>query len=168
MEVNGKIQLYPMMRIVIALALGILIGDHWGTNLPSVVWLGMTIGLLVVVNFVRERPLLQSVALLLAVMMFGIWSFTEVRNAREIILPERAIAYEAVIVSEPQIKEKTLRCDLLVTSLREPIKVRASILRDTLTNSWINLRVGDGLLVKSRLESLSYFYTTSGFDYARR
>lgn len=167
MEVNGKIQLYPMMRIVIALALGILIGDHWGTILPSVVWLGMTIGLLVVVNLVRERPLLQSVALLLAVMMFGIWSLTEVRNAREIILPERAIAYEAVIVSEPQIKGKTLRCDLLVTSLREPIKVRASILRDTLTNSWINLRVGDGLFVKSRLEPLSDFHATSGFDYAR-
>lgn len=167
MEVNGKIQLYPMMRIVVALILGILIGDRWGGSLPSVAWLGVMIALLVIVNVSRERPVFQSITLLLSTMMFGIWSLTEVKNAREIVLPEREIGYEAVVISEPQIRGKVLRCDLLATSTREPIKVKASILRDTLTNAWEKLKVGDGIIAKSKLEEPSNFYFDSNFDYAR-
>ncbi|WP_143089242.1 ComEC/Rec2 family competence protein [Prevotella sp. KH2C16] len=164
---NGKIQLYPMMRIVGALILGILIGDRWGGSLPSVAWLGVMIALLVIVNVSRERPVSQSITLLLSTMMFGIWSLTEVRNAREVVLPEREIGYEAVVISEPQIRGKVLRCDLLTTSTQEPIKVKASILRDTLTNAWAKLKVGDGIIAKSKLEEPSNFYFDSNFDYAR-
>ncbi|PTL34487.1 competence protein ComEC [Prevotella sp. oral taxon 376] len=167
MEVNGKIQLYPMTRIAVALILGILIGDRWGGSLPSVAWLGVMIALLVAVNIARERPVFQSVALLLSTMMFGVWSLTEVRNAREIQLPEHEIGYEAVVVSEPQVRGKVLRCDLLITSMREPIKVKASILRDTLTNAWTRLKVGDGIAAKSKLEEPSYSFSNSSFDYAR-
>lgn len=167
MEVNGKIQLYPMMRIVVALILGILIGDRWGGSLPSVVWLGMMIALLVIVNIARERPVSQSISLLLSTMMFGIWSLTEVRNAREVLLPERETGYEAVVVSEPQVRGKVLRCDLLITSTREPLKVKASILRDTLTNTWTKLKAGDGIVARSKLEEPSNFNPDSNFDYAR-
>jgi len=167
MEVNGKYQLYPMMRIALMLILGIIIGDMIGDQVPTTVWLTGMIILLIVVTVARDKPLLQSVAIIFAPVFFGIWVVSERQYSNRIELPGYEVGYEAVVVSEPQVRGKVLCCDLLITSSEEPIKVKAAILRDTLTNQWNLLKVGDGIVAKSQLEEPRNYYENSNFDYKR-
>ncbi|MCH4147398.1 MAG: competence protein ComEC family protein [Prevotella sp.] len=167
MEVNGKIQLYPMLRIALMLILGIVIGDLIGDKVPTVIWVADMIILLIIVNVARNRPILQSITILLSSFFFGVWIVTEHQSSVQVTLPEHEIGYEAVVISEPQVRGKVLLCDLLITSGSQPIKVKASILRDTLTNQWNLLKIGDGIIAKSQLESPRNFYENSNFDYKR-
>lgn len=167
MEINGKYQLYPMMRIALMLILGIVIGDKIGDKVSTTVWLADMIVLLMVVNIARGKPVIQSVAIFFAPMFFGLWIISERQSSDRIELPDHEIGYQAVVVSEPQVRGKVLCCDLLITSSEQPIKVKASILRDTLTNQWNLLKVGDGIVAKSELEKPRNYYDNSNFDYKR-
>lgn len=166
MEVNGRIQLYPMLRVALALAVGIIVGSQWGGRLPSMAWLLVVIGLIASTFLARRKPVLQTSLLLAAVLAFGIWDYVMYDETSEVRLPEGEATYEAVIVSEPQISGKVLRVDLLTTSTRRPISVKAAILRDTLTNRWACLKVGDGIVATSKLEKPANITTASDFNYA--
>lgn len=167
MDVRGNMQLYPMMRVGASLALGIVGGDAFGGALPSWLWLVMVIALVAAVALLRGKPLAEGVLLLLAVAVFGVWITAEREKALDAGLPEGETRYEAVLTSEPRASGRVVRVDLLTVSTPKPIKVRAAILRDTLTNNWACLHAGDGIEAVSRLEKPRSHYANADFDYAR-
>lgn len=160
-------QLYPLMPVSISLILGILVGDYVGMSVPTWVWCADMVILLVGVSTIRMRPIAQSVCILLATLCFGAWLTVEYEDSRDVYLPATQVDYEAVVVSQPQVKGKVVKCDLLITSMPEPLKVKASFLRDKKGHNERQLRVGSGIVAVSLLEKPYNYYVNSHFDYAR-
>lgn len=161
----------PLIPIAISLIGGIVIGDAVGGRVTT--WLCVAIGLFVVAVAAGRgaRPWarwLQTVTLLATAMAMGGTLISLQEHGQERTLPEEVVDWKGVIVSEPQVRGKVLRADVLITEgpWRRPVKVRAAILRDTLTGHWQRLQVGDGLEAFSRMEPLTN-YRSGNFDYVR-
>lgn len=67
-------------------------------------------------------------------------------------IPEGEKLYDAVLLSEPVKHGKVIMTDLAVQTNNGNIKVKASILCDTLTERYKRLHVGDGITAYSALE----------------
>ena len=70
MKTNGKIQLYPMVRLVVLLILGMVMAYYTSSHIPCWLWLGGTLILLLMTPLVRHE-LRQSVVVMLLVFLFG-------------------------------------------------------------------------------------------------
>ena len=70
MKTNGKIQLYPMVRMAILLILGMVMAYYTSSHIPCWLWLGGTLILLLMTPLVRQE-LRQSVVVMLLVFLFG-------------------------------------------------------------------------------------------------
>ena len=70
MKTNGKIQLYPMVRMTVLLILGMVMAYYTSSHIPSWLWLGGTLILLLMTPLVRQE-LRQSVVVMLLVFLFG-------------------------------------------------------------------------------------------------
>ena len=80
---------------------------------------------------------------------------------KETVWPKRAISVDAVVVSEPQVKTKTMTVDLFLTASQR--KVRAVMVRDGRSE---RIRLGDGLVVKGRFCPI-HRWQQGNFDYQR-
>ncbi|MGI6232465.1 MAG: ComEC/Rec2 family competence protein [Prevotella sp.] len=175
---KNLIDLNPLVRVVIALIAGIVVGDCYSDAYPSWLWWLALVVCLLLLLIMRGRklplcatPVKESVLLLVAVFFLGGFLTVEHERDIEVEWPERNLSYEAICLSEPSVHGKVARVDLCIvrmdtTLLYEPIKVRANILRDTLTRRWSSLHVGDGISARSVLESPSN-YRQATFDYVR-
>ena len=54
MKTNGKIQLYPMVRMTVLLILGMVMAYYTSSHIPSWLWLGGTLILLLMTPLVRH------------------------------------------------------------------------------------------------------------------
>ena len=70
MKTNGKIQFYPMVRMTILLILGMVTAYYTSSHIPSWLWLGGALVLLLMTTLVRQE-LRQSVVVMLLVFLFG-------------------------------------------------------------------------------------------------
>lgn len=70
MKTNGKIQLYPMVRMTILLIMGMVVAYYTSSHIPSWLWLGGALVLLLMTTLVRQE-LRQSVVVMLLVFLFG-------------------------------------------------------------------------------------------------
>ena len=70
MKTNGKIQLYPMVRMTVLLILGMVMAYYTSSHIPSWLWLGGALILLLMTPLVRQE-LRQSVVVMLLVFLFG-------------------------------------------------------------------------------------------------
>ena len=70
MKTNGKIQLYPMVRMTVLLILGMVAAYYTSSHIPCWLWLGVTLILLLMIPLVRQE-LRQSVVVMLLVFLFG-------------------------------------------------------------------------------------------------
>jgi competence protein ComEC len=70
MKTNGKIQLYPMVRMSVLLILGMVMAYYTSSHIPSWLWLGGALVLLLMTTLVRQE-LRQSVVVMLLVFLFG-------------------------------------------------------------------------------------------------
>ena len=70
MKTNGKIQLYPMVRMTVLLILGMAMAYYTSSHIPCWLWLGGTLILLLMTPLVRQE-LRQSVVVMLLVFLFG-------------------------------------------------------------------------------------------------
>jgi competence protein ComEC len=70
MKTNGKIQLYPMVRMTVLLILGMVVAYYTSGHIPCWLWLGGTLILLLMTLLVRQE-LRQSVVVMLLVFLFG-------------------------------------------------------------------------------------------------
>jgi competence protein ComEC len=70
MKTNGKIQLYPMVRMTVLLIWGMVMAYYTSSHIPSWLWLGGALILLLMTPLVRQE-LRQSVVVMLLVFLFG-------------------------------------------------------------------------------------------------
>ena len=60
MKTNGKIQLFPFLRVVLMLIAGIIVGDMLSDILPSIMYLIVLIVTIVPLCFIRMRPVTET------------------------------------------------------------------------------------------------------------
>ena len=164
METNGKIQLFPFLRVALMLILGIIIGDSWFREVPPIYFLFALVFLLIIFHFIKYKPIIETTIILFSFFVFGIWIILLHEDDLQIRLPNTDVEYEAVLASQPVEKGKTIKFDMIVTrchglNLSHPIRVKASILRDTLDCQYKKLNVGDGIIAYSLLEAPQNYFT---------
>ena len=162
---RGIFRLYPLVPLCVSLVLGIHLGFAFCASVDWLWLFGAFAAVLIVAFFVSRRPVLQSFLLLFSCALFGLWLAVLAERNVKMELPRGETSYEAVIVSEPVERGRTLRFDMIVAS--GPLAgrtVRASLLRDTVTCRYRSLQVGDGIKATSRFESPPNLYR-SNFDY---
>lgn len=168
----------PLLPVAVAFILGIIAGDaayasYGGMRLVVVIILLLMVSIVVGILTNRRHPLCSSAAVLIASFFFGAALLVrESMNNRFIFSEAQEIEYEAVVTSNPKVAGKTLRCDLSLTAidghaLHRPVKVKAAILRDTVTNDWQHIKLGCGLAAVSPMERLYIYRPNSNFDYVR-
>jgi competence protein ComEC len=70
MKTNGKIQLYPMVRMSVLLILGMVMAYYTSSHIPSWLWLGGALVILLMTTLVRQE-LRQSAVVMLLVFLLG-------------------------------------------------------------------------------------------------
>lgn len=163
MKSNGRIQLYPMLRVVAFLVVGIVAGDKSYGLLSAEIWFGCFTASVVAAVLVRKWCVAQTAMLFAALVFLGGCLTAHRLSCINIGLPEGETVYSAVVSSRPEMTEKTVRCDMIVVGGGRPFKVKASFYRDANAEQ---LKVGEGVRVTSVLEKPAN-YAGSTFDYAR-
>ena len=158
---------HPVMPVAIALVVGIVIGDAYGDKAPLWVWAADMVLSIVAVSAFPMKPWLRGVGIYVATVFFGIWMCTGSKQQLQVACPDKSVTYEAVVVSDVRERGKVARCDLLVLTGGSPIKVRATLARDTAQASACRLKVGDGMVAASVLEPADKALTGGHFDYRR-
>lgn len=160
-----KLQLYPMLRVVIMLIMGIIAGKLAFPYIPSYILLVATAVCLTAAFLLRRSPVGQSLAIGLTFLTLGAYLITNTLDKMNVPLPKDEVVYNAVLTTEPSVHGRVVQTDLLIIGDGKPLKVRASILRDTVQNRWQRLHVGDGITATSLLEP-PHNFAGSTFDYA--
>ena len=148
----------PLLRMAVCLMVGIVIGDY-----VTVGWclLLIFVATVVMALLLWKHEHLQSIAIAASFVMLG-WLLMERQKASlTVTWPEGEVSYEAVVVSEPVEKPKTMAVDVLLSESGR--KLKCYLYKDVRSRS---LRVGDGLCIQSRIESNSEWRRGS-FDYRR-
>lgn len=171
MTFTDYLQTQPLLRVAVALMAGITAGDGITEAFPALpewsVWLWYSfMALCLILELLsRQHPYRQSALLFMAVFVGGIAMIDETK--RNTVFPfseNEMITYEAVVISEPQMRGKTLQCDLALTSingkpLKNAVNIKAAILRDTITNDWKAIALGTGLRAQSIMQPVRNFHS---------
>ena len=158
----------PLLRLAIYLMAGIVVGDMIGGNdwlLPAFVV--MVVGALLLWKY----AVMQSAAIAVCFVLLGWLLVQRQETSLRVSWPEQEVVYEAVVLSEPVEKAKTMAVDILLTESgrklkcyfykerkREGVKMSDDRSRD--------LRIGDGLRIQSRIRPNSE-WRRGTFDYKR-
>lgn len=166
LKTNGKIQLYPLVRIAAMLILGIMVGGFLKDSLPTAIWLSFVCTGIVCAFIFKQHCIVQGIFIMLSTFAFGGYLIVNAENSLTVLLPEVETEYEAVVVSEPVKRGKVMQMDLMIIGENGGMKVKAALLRDTVEHRYESLHVGDGIRAYSLLEKpVNFGYST--FDYAR-
>lgn len=80
MITNGRVQLWPFLRVALFLVVGVLIGDALDCRVPSCVWMWAYVALfsafVASYFFLRKHPIFQTVVLFIMVVAGGLWRTT--------------------------------------------------------------------------------------------
>lgn len=163
MKTNGQIQLYPVLRLALFLIAGIVLGELLYGVLSFKAWFAATVVSLLLTLLAWKHCILQSVMIFITCMLFGGSLVSVELDKAYTPVPDKDMAYSAVVISQPVVSGKVIRCDLMIADVSHPVKVKASIYRDERADK---LRVGDGIKAVSLLEKPSG-YADSDFDYGR-
>ena len=165
MRTNGPLQLFPLLRVAVFLAIGIGVGYAAFDRMGWGVWL-LALAVSVLLQVVlRRHDLLQGALICLSALLLGATLVTIRCEALSRPLPQGDFDYEAVVASQPQARGKVLQMDLwIVGGEQEGRRVKASLLVDTFTQGNVQLEVGDGLVAKSVMQPPENYYG-SHFDY---
>lgn len=166
MKTNSRIQLFPLLRIAAAMAVGVFVGYESYGAMGQSIWLSLAVLSLVLTLLSFSRDTVQGGAVMLTAALLAGYLVTRVMDRLSQPLPLGTVEYQAVVASEPQQRGKVTRMDLWVVDGDRtfPRRVKASILRDTTKSQQPDLQIGDGMVVRSQLERPTNYYT-SNFDY---
>ena len=160
------INLCPFLRIAVVLILGIIVGDAIAA--PVLSWVVVTLLSVVITFAVYRSSILQSLMVMLSTFLFGCWLITVEESSGNVSLPIGEQEYRAVIVSQPVVHGKVMMMDMIITDgAMKGRKVKASILRDTISNRQDILNIGYGVDFYAQLEEPEDFHTGSKFNYRR-
>lgn len=161
---RSTLEMYPLVKVAAMLVVGIAAGEWWADTVSVGTWLSAAAALSVLSLATRRLPIISAALLGLAVLSAGGALVAHSEERLRIPIPA-ATTYEAVVMSEPVEHGKVVQMDVGVLTDGRPLMVRASLLRDTVTNRYRLLHVGDGIRFSSVLEKPSVAPDTR-FDYA--
>lgn len=163
MKVNGRMQLYPMLRVTGFLVAGIVLGTWLRGSVPDGMWYAALLASIAVAFILMGRAVAQTVVLFAACVCLGGSLAVHELSSVDVALPDEKMEFKAVVASPPVVAGKVVRCDVIIADRQRPMKVRASFYRDGRTGA---LRPGVGIKCRVRLEKPSSF-AGSTFDYGR-
>ena len=146
MKYNGKLQLHTFLRIAICLLIGICIGDATADAVPVALWRWLFVGLLsvlVLLHVSKRLELLQTLLIFGVVIVGGAWRITSYENSLRCAFTGEEEVYEAVVVSQPIKKRRSMKCELAVVSGRLAGHRLNAYFQDS--NSLNHIVVGDGI-----------------------
>ncbi|MBO7537907.1 MAG: ComEC/Rec2 family competence protein [Prevotella sp.] len=149
----------PLLRLAICLMVGIVVGDF---VVPE--WrllLAIFVMMVIVALLLWKHEHWQSVAIAACFGVLGWLLIERQKAALEVVWPKGEVAYEAVVISEPVEKPKTMAVDVLLAQSGR--KLKCYLYKDDRSR---DLRIGDGLQIQSRIEANSDWRRGS-FDYRR-
>lgn len=155
--------MYPVLRLALFLIAGIVLGELLYGVLSFKAWFAATVVSLLLTLLAWKHCILQSVMIFITCMLFGGSLVSVELDKAYMPVPDKDMAYSAVVISQPVVSGKVIRCDLMIADVSHPVKVKASIYRDERADK---LRVGDGIKAVSLLEKPSG-YADYDFDYGR-
>ncbi len=161
MKTNSRIQLFPVLRLVVFLVIGIVIGDALYGVVSVHVWFAAFVCATVSTLLVERFCMLQSALIFVCFVLIGACLTVNKLDTVTVGWPAEKIEYDAVIVSPPQVSAKIVKCDMVIVDKERPYKVKASIYN---ANDALNLKVGDGIHACSLLNEPRNFLG-SDFDY---
>ena len=165
MRTNGSLQLYPLLRIALMLAMGIVVGYECRETVAVWPWMVMMLAAVVLAVVTRHHDIAQGVALYLVSFAIGATLIARQCQWLERPLALGETAYSAVVASHPQKRGKVLRMDLwIVDGEMAGHRVKASLLRDTVNGVTPSLSIGDGIKAVSVLQRPENYYA-SNFSY---
>ena len=158
----------PLLRLVICLMAGIVVGDSVGTAS----WLWPALIVLVVGTLLLWRyAVLQSLGIALCFVLLGWLLIQRQETTLRVPWPEEEVIYEAVVLTAPVEKPKTMAVDILLTGSQQKLKCyfykerrREGVRREG--DKSRTLKIGDGLRIQSRIRPNSEWRKGS-FDYRR-
>ena len=156
---NIQIEEVPLLKIAISLMVGIVVGQSVVVN---VLWLlaGLTV-LLVLALLLWRWAQWQSAAIALCFVCLGWLLMQRQKESLCVVWPEGEVCYEAVVISEPIEKPKTMAVDILLPENGR--KLKAYLYKDQRSHS---LQIDDGLRIQSRIQP-NDDWQRGTFDYRR-
>lgn len=153
MTVDGHIQLFPLVRVVLALAAGIVAGDALHDTVASWMWLcvlAAAVALAAVALWKRAHPVLQTSVLLVAVAVCGAWRVSVSSAWLDVAFGSSEETFTAVVASPPVARGRTLRCELIVADGR----LAGHRMYGYFARPVAKLLPGDGLTITSRVTDM--------------
>jgi competence protein ComEC len=148
----------PLVRLAVCLMAGIIVGDTFVVGQWLLVVL---VAMVVVALLLRKHEHGQSIAIAVCFVVLG-WLLMERQKASLVVdWPEGEVRYEAVAISEPVEKPKTMAVDVLLA--KSGRKLKCYFYKDDRSRA---LHIGDGLKIQSRIEANSE-WRRGTFDYRR-
>ena len=165
-SINQVAHHYPLLKIAIMLILGMVAAVQAGYYGTPAVWFYALVVALLLAFALYRWAVGQSIMLLLLSFLLGGYLMSRSERDMQVVLPGTPIEYQAVVTSQPIRHGKVIQCDLMVVNMQvsakhlqgeaaqKPMKVRASILCDTIAKRFEHLQVGDGIVSYSLLKPL--------------
>ena len=163
MKTNGQIQLYPVLRVALFLIAGIVSGELLYGAVSCDAWFAATAVSLMFALLAYRRCVLQTVLIFLTCYFLGAMLVCRELDEVNMSVPGEDTAYSAVVVSQPVVAGKVVKCYLVTVNTHRPMKIKASIYRDWRAD---RLCIGNGIEAVSLLEKPTN-YAGADFDYAR-
>ena len=155
---NKLLDKTPLLIPAVCLIMGIIVGEYIMAEIP--LW-PILAGVVVAAVLLWKFELLQSVAILLCFFVLG-WLLINIQKEKlDIAWPDGEVAYEAVVISEPVEKPKTMAVDILLAGSGK--KLKCYLYKDDRSKS---LRIGDGLKIQSKINPNRDWHR-GNFDYRR-
>ncbi len=155
---NNLLDKCPLLIPAICMMVGIIIGDYLMSEIPL---LPIFIGMVVVSVLLWKFEALQSVAIVTCFFVLGWLLISWQKEKSNITWPEEEVVYEAVVISEPVEKPKTMAVDILITSSGN--KLKCYLYKDDRSRA---LRIGDGLKIQSKINPNRDWHR-GNFDYRK-
>lgn len=169
MKYNGKLQLHTFIRIAICLLVGICIGDATADAVPVALWRWLFVGLLsllVLLHVSKRLEMMQTLLIFGVVMAGGAWRITSYENSLRCAFTGEEEVYEAVVVSQPIKKRRSMKCELAVVSGRLAGHRLNAYFQNP--NSLNHIVIGDGIEAQSVFSGFDDTYAQrDGFDWRR-
>lgn len=168
MRVDGRIQLFPLVRVALAFALGILVGDALSGVVASWMWLCSLVAVLPPLwlwhrrKYIdNRRPVMQTVAVLAAVALCGALRMGNYLEGQRFVYVESEETFRAVVASTPfvygarsgrGVDRRMSRYELVVADGRfAGHKIYAYFPHDAKWGSERPLSIDDGIVMTARM-----------------
>ena len=148
----------PLLRLAVCLMVGIVVGEKCVLAVPL---LPVFIVAVILALLLWRHEHWQSVVIAVCFILLGWLLMQRQKQSFNVTWPEGEVCYEAVVLSEPVEKPKTMAVDILLP--KNGRKLKAYFYKDERSR---RLTIGDGLKIQSRI-SRNHEWRRGSFDYRR-